>query len=201
MKLSPLSDFEACVLGVLLERELVCGATSPIARTDLLDACGERCRHAPATQASVDTALQALLARNLVTTDASIAAFHSLLAGRFGFDPSQLAALSLLLLNGAQTAQQLVLAGQKLYPFRDPISVTSLLASLHDHPAGPFVEPIEVDRDAAEPRYRHLFSPAGTQTAVTFKTAETTQHIPTGEDELELRLGELDKVIRNLIPE
>ncbi|MGF1644717.1 MAG: DUF480 domain-containing protein [Thiotrichales bacterium] len=205
MTLSPLSDFDAYVLGVLLELELVSGTPSPLALTALRDGCHRHDQLGVRSpdDANLDAAMETLLAHNLITTraDASAGAtlYKSQITARFGFDLAQLAALSLLLRGGPQSAQELAANGQYLYPFSDPESVTATLESLRDHPAGPFVERDDCP-DSVAARYRHAFSRSeGLPAAPRASTANAGA--PTEiSDDLEHKLGELDRIIRDLVP-
>jgi uncharacterized protein YceH (UPF0502 family) len=160
-----LSPAEARVLGSLLEKERTVPATYPLTMKALISACNQSSSRDPLmdlTEAEVSAAVDGLKAHKLVRKvlpshgDRSVK-FRHIAEETLTVDAPQRAILTVLLLRGPQTPQELKTRTERLHRFDDPAAVEEVL---HDM-AGwgdPLVRLLPRRPGQRDARWAHLLS-------------------------------------------
>ena len=160
-----LTAVEARVLGSLLEKELTVPATYPLTMKALISACNQTSSRDPLmdlSEADVAAAVEALKAHRLVRKvlpshgNRSVK-FRQVAVEVLTVDDAQRAVLTVMLLRGPQTPQELRTRTERLHPFADPEAVEEVL---HDM-AGwgdPLVRLLPRRPGQRDARWAHLLS-------------------------------------------
>ncbi len=166
MTLPTLSELEARVLGVLVEKEHTVPDIYPLSLNALTAGCNQKNNRDPvltATEAQVQAALDALKSPTLVieSSGARVTRYsHNL--GRVLKVPAQVEALlATLMLRGPQTAGELRINSERLHRFADISSVEAFLEELATRPdsqGGPLVVRLPRMAGSRENRWAHLLS-------------------------------------------
>jgi uncharacterized protein len=202
---------EMRVIGCLMEKAITTPDQYPLSLNALVNACNQKSNREPVTQLSesdVQDALEALLARGLVT---EITASHSRVSKyqhRFcntEFSDLQLssaetAIICLLFLRGAQTPGELRSRSGRLHSFQSLEEVTSALQSLQTKTGGPYVCQLPREPGKREQRYQECFCSESErpQANVTDFSEEYTQQLKARVLELEAQVEKLNERIQEL---
>ncbi len=133
-----LTAVEARVLGALLEKELTVPATYPLTMKALLSACNQTSSRDPIMvldEATVSAAVDSLKGHKLVRKvlpshgDRSVK-FRQVAVEALTVDEAQRAVLTVLLLRGPQTPQELKTRTERLHAFTDADAVEEVLADM-----------------------------------------------------------------------
>jgi len=160
-----LSDVEARVAGVLMEKETTTPEYYPLSANATLNACNQKSSREPVLNLSepdVRGALFELEQLGLVRTlgDARVAKFEHRMREGLGGAPlrrDEVAVICLLLLRGPQTPAELRARAERLYNFDDNSAVQTTLERLAGR-EDPLVALLPRQPGAREARWAHLLS-------------------------------------------
>jgi len=160
----PLTELQARVLGVLVEKQRTVPDIYPLSLNALTAGCNQKNNRDPvleASEAQVQEAVDALHARSLLSqsSGARVARYEHNLARALRIPDQAVALLAALMLRGAQTAGELRIGCERLHRFADIASVEAFLDELATRPeaqGGPLA--VKLARRAGErgERWAHL---------------------------------------------
>ncbi len=159
-----LNQFEARVLGSLIEKEITTPDYYPLSLNALVNACNQKSNRDPAMNLDEDMVGDALrgLNRNELagpadTTDSRVKKYEHRLQEVFNFTRSETAILCELLLRGAQTPGELRSRAERMHSFDDLSQVQSALQLLMKREP-PLAKLLPRQPGMKEARYAHLLS-------------------------------------------
>ena len=159
-----LDQFEARVLGSLIEKEITTPDYYPLSLNALVNACNQKSNRDPAMNLDEDTVSDALrgLNRNELagpadTTDSRVKKYEHRLQEVFNFTRSETAILCELLLRGPQTLGELRNRAERMHRFDDLSQVQSALQLLMKREP-PLAKLLPRQPGMKEARYAHLLS-------------------------------------------
>ena len=158
-----LTEVEARVLGVLIEKELTTPDYYPLSMNALVNACNQKSNrdpHMDLTEANVDHALRSLEKQELAgraDSDGRVTKYEHRLQEAFNFDRRDVAILCELLLRGPQTPGELRSRASRMHPFEDLSQIQSALQRLAQREP-PLVAMLPRQDGTEESRYTHLMS-------------------------------------------
>ena len=162
--MTKLDEFEARVLGALLEKEVTTPEYYPLSLNALVNACNQKSNRDPVMaldESAVRTALESLNDKNLVgqasSADSRVPKYIHHLQEVFNFDRRESAVLCVLLLRGPQTLGELRGRSERMYRFDDLSVVESALHRLMEREP-PLVMKLARQPGTKESRYAHLLS-------------------------------------------
>jgi len=158
-----LSPEERRVLGALAEKEATVPDTYPMTLRGLQSACNQKNSREPVTdldEGTIQRTLDGLKARNLVrfvyaSHGARTTKFRHVLHERLGLEPAELAVLTVLLLRGPQTVNELRTRTERAHAFGDLDEVVATLEGLAGRPE-PLVVHLPRRSGQKETRWAHL---------------------------------------------
>jgi hypothetical protein len=194
-----LTDLEARILGVLMEKQLTTPDAYPLTLNSLLLACNQKTSREPITnlnQGEVQRSLSNMQDRKLVDVDygTRAARYDQRLTRVLGVDKSVQALLNVLLLRGPQTAAELFTRTQRMFEFTSSASLEEKLQSLCEKTA-PLIVRIPRNVGQREDRYMHLLCGAPDLAALAAQAASSKK--TTGND-LEERVAILEQQVHSL---
>jgi len=141
----PLTELQARVLGVLVEKQRTVPDIYPLSLNALTAGCNQKNNRDPVmnvTDDQVQQAVDALHARSLVSqsSGARVSRFEQNLARALRIPDQAVALLATLMLRGPQTAGELRINSERLHRFADIASVEAFLEELqtrHEAQGGP----------------------------------------------------------------
>lgn len=160
-----LTPVEARVLGSLLEKERTVPATYPLTMKALLSACNQTSSRDPLMQLAepeVEAAIDALKAHKLVRKvlpshgDRSVK-YRQVAVDELALDDAQRAVLTVLLLRGPQTPQELKTRTERLHGFADAAAVEEVLTDMAGW-GDPLVRLLPRRPGQRDARWAHLLS-------------------------------------------
>lgn len=160
-----LTAAEARVLGCLLEKERTVPATYPLTMKALVSACNQSSSRDPIMELSegdVDAAVDVLKTHKLVRKvlpshgDRSVK-YRQVAVEALTVDEPQRAVLTVLLLRGPQTPQELKTRSDRLHPFADAAAVEEVLADMAGW-GDPLVRLLPRRSGQRDARWAHLLS-------------------------------------------
>ncbi|HKL26483.1 MAG TPA: YceH family protein [Desulfuromonadales bacterium] len=160
----PLNEFEARVLGCLVEKELATPDYYPLTLNALVNACNQKSNRDPVMNleaADVQTGLDGLRSRQLAHRSAEgvrTAKYCHNLEGRLGLEPKQTALLAELLLRGPQTLGELRSRADRMTSFADLTAVEEAVTGLLERDP-PLVVRLPRQPGRKEHRYAQLLTP------------------------------------------
>ena len=212
-----LSLLETRVLGVLAEKQRTVPDSYPLTLNSLVSGCNQKSSRDPVIEAAeeeVQVALDSLRAHSLIIETSGGR------ASRYGHNiekvlhvPAQSTALlSMLMLRGPQTADELRINCERLHKFADISSVEGFLAELAERSEGSLVLELPRQPGSRENRWMHLLSgtPLIEEYAHSNPSAATPSHdVTVGEIaalkanvvKLETELGEVRALVEKLYKE
>src|SRR5579862_6971373 len=159
-----LNEFEARVLGALIEKEITTPDYYPISLNALVNACNQKSNREPLMtldEHSVREALRSLNQKELAgpadTFDSRVAKYEHRLQEAFNFTRSETAILCELLLRGPQTPGELRSRAERMHHFDDLSQVQSALHLLMKREP-PLAAVLPRQPGTKEARYVHLLS-------------------------------------------
>jgi uncharacterized protein len=159
-----LDQFEARVLGSLIEKEITTPDYYPLSLNALVNACNQKSNRDPAMNLDEDTVSDALRGLNRIelagpadTTDSRVKKYEHRLQEVFNFTRSETAILCELLLRGPQTPGELRNRGERMHRFDDLSQVQSALQLLMKREP-PLAKLLPRQPGMKEARYAHLLS-------------------------------------------
>jgi uncharacterized protein YceH (UPF0502 family) len=155
-----LSQHEQRVLGCLLEKETLTPEAYPLTLNSLRLACNQKTSREPVMEleeAEVSAALNSLKGRDLVTarTDGRASKYAHSLHKTAVLDSGQKAAITLLLVRGAQTPGELRGRSGRLHDFESPAEVEEVLERLAGQMDGAWARRLERRPGEKEARWAH----------------------------------------------
>ncbi|HEV7642299.1 MAG TPA: DUF480 domain-containing protein [Pyrinomonadaceae bacterium] len=192
-----LNEVEARVLGSLVEKQLTTPEYYPMTLNALTAACNQKTSRDPVVsydEATVQAALDSLHDKYLVYlfhgSTARAVKYKHMLPSVYELEPSETAAICVLLLRGPQTPGEIHSRTGRLYDFKDLNDVQGSLDSLARRDE-PMIVRLERQPGQKDARYAHLLSgPVAAETAAASRPAAVTQ-----KDE---RLEKLEQEVENL---
>lgn len=158
-----LSEFEARVLGCLVEKEITTPEYYPLSLNALVHACNQKSNRDPLMNLDENAVRHALrmlgeqmLARS-ASGDSRVAKYEHRLPDTFNFTRPETAILCELLLRGPQTPGELRSRAERMHPFEDLSVVQSTLKHLMERDP-PLVKVLPRQAGNKEARYMHLLS-------------------------------------------
>jgi len=158
-----LTDYEARVLGSLIEKELTTPEYYPLSLNSLTNACNQKSNRDPVMalmEEDVVRALDSLRFKQLVVLSADggrVPKYRHLLAEKLRLMPAEQAVLCELLVRGPQTVGELRTRGERMHPFGDLAAVEEVLQELMVR-ENPLVTLMPRQPGRKEGRYAQLFS-------------------------------------------
>ena len=164
-----LTENEARVIGVLLEKSVTTPEQYPLSLNALTNGCNQKSNRLPVTQYSEDDIIQtldSLKAKRLIQLESGFGSRVTKYAHRFcntefgdlKLSEFQQAIITELLLRGPQTPGELRGRCQRLAKFSDVGDVESTINSLIAYQPNPLICALPKEAGKREVRYRHLFS-------------------------------------------
>jgi uncharacterized protein len=159
-----LSPFEARVLGVLAEKQVLTPDVYPLSLNAIVNACNQLSNREPVMslgEETVEACLKRLQENHLAQTyypaGSRVAKFQHMMSDVFSLDDAKLSLITLLLLRGPQTCGELRGRTARMYPFA---SVDSVERSLNDLAANDPALVMQLPRapGTKESRWAHLLS-------------------------------------------
>jgi len=163
-----LTDLEARVIGVLIEKSITTPDQYPLSLNALRNGCNQKSNREPVlnlAETEVQSILDGLTKRHLVMEKSGFGSRvpkfqHRFCNSEFGslkFTDQELALVCVLLLRGPQTAGELRSRTHRMCSFSDAAEVESILGVLGQREDGPFVTLLAREPGKREPRYAQLF--------------------------------------------
>jgi uncharacterized protein YceH (UPF0502 family) len=159
-----LSEIEARIIGALIEKQLTTPEYYPLTLNALVAACNQKTNREPVvayTEAMVQKSLDELRDRNLAYvfygSTSRVPKYKHILDKVYELEPSEVAALCVLMLRGAQTLGELRERTGRLYEFSGLGEVNETLDNLMRREE-PLVVRLERQPGQKEVRYAHLLS-------------------------------------------
>jgi hypothetical protein len=199
-----LTDVQARVLGVLVEKEKTVPDTYPLSLNALTAGCNQKNNRSPVmelSEAAVQAALDSLKARVLVI-EASGARVtrYSHNTGRVLRIPEQSVALiATLMLRGPQTAGELRINSERLHRFADISSVEAFLEELATRPesqGGALAELLPRRPGERESRWRQCLTAPAPEYALA--SSAVSQPLQESDDGLHSRVQRLEEAVQAL---
>lgn len=164
-----LTEDEARVIGVLLEKSVTTPEQYPLSLNALVNGCNQKSNRLPVTkytEEDVNNIIEGLKAKHLIQLETGFGSrvdkyTHRFCNTEFGditLSDHQQAIITELLLRGAQTAGELRGRCQRLTSFNDMSDVEAAINSLIAYQPTPLVEALPREAGKREVRYRHRFS-------------------------------------------
>jgi uncharacterized protein YceH (UPF0502 family) len=161
--LPALSLLETRVLGTLAEKQRTVPDSYPLTLNTLVLGCNQKTSRDPvmdATEAEVQAAIDSLKRYSLIVESSGgrVARYAHNLERALQLSSESCALVTALFLRGPQTAGELRIGCERLYPFADISAVQDVLNELAARPAGAFVVELPRLPGARENRWAHLLS-------------------------------------------
>jgi uncharacterized protein YceH (UPF0502 family) len=198
-----LSDVEARVLGVLVEKESTTPEYYPLSLNALVNACNQKSNRDPVMTLEEETVRQALrslsdqaMARS-AGGDSRVPKFEHRLNELYNFHRHEIAVLCVLLLRGPQTPGELRTRAERMYAFEDLEAVHSALHLLMRREP-PLAKILPRQPGTKESRYMHLLS--GSDAPANHSQPEQAEERPHSilSSQSETRLAQIETEIAEL---
>ena len=195
----PLTPTQQRVVGALAEKEATVPDTYPMTLKGLQTACNQRNSREPVTdldEHTVQATLDDLKARNLVrfvyaSHGARTTKYRHVLHERLGLEPAELAVLTVLLLRGPQTVNELRTRTERAHAFTDLDEVVSTLEGLAAR-SEPLVVHLPRQSGQKETRWMHLLGGPVDVDALAAAVPAPRSASPAAPAGLEARVAELE---------
>jgi len=194
-----LTEFEARVLGALIEKETTTPEYYPLSLNALVNACNQKSNREPVMaldEDAVRTALRSLAEQTLArpaASDGRVPKYEHRMQEVFNFHRHELALLCVLLLRGPQTPGELRARTERMYAFDDLDSVHSALNLLMRR-APPLVKALPRRPGEKEGRFAHLLC-GDAELRVPPATVDANSQVPMEDSD---RLGRLESAVNSL---
>ena len=201
----PLTDIQQRVRGALAEKEATVPDTYPMTLRGLQTACNQKNNREPVTdhgEAELQVVLDELKARHLVrfvyaSHGARSTKYRHVLDEQLGLDAAELALVTVLLLRGPQTLNELRMRTERAHAFSGNDEVAAVLESMAAR-SEPVVVHLPRQPGQKETRWAHLLGDGPDERAVPTSpapAATTASSVPAG---LEARVAELEERVAAL---
>ena len=159
----PLSQLEARILGVLIEKSRTTPDAYPLTVNSLAAGCNQKTSRDPvmsATESEVQSALEELRGRTLIMesygASGRVLRYAHNFAKVYEVPSAGMDLLAVLMLRGPQTASELRANCERLHRFADASAVEAYLEELAERPSGAMVLKLPRQPGAREQRWTHL---------------------------------------------
>lgn len=166
-----LTQAEARVLGVLIEKQLAVPDTYPLTLNALIAGCNQKSSREPVmtmNEREVREALDSLRHGSLIieSSGSRVMRYEHNARRVLGVPSESVALLATLMLRGPQTSAELRTNAERLQRFSDASALEGFLEELAAWPAGPLVTRMPRQPGAREQRWAHLLcgAPVASQT-------------------------------------
>ncbi len=201
-----LSQNEARVLGVLMEKEVTTPDQYPLSLNSLTSGCNQKSSREPViqlTEAEVLDSVSSLIEKHIVLEDSGFGSrvikykhrFCNTEFGKLTLTGQEFAIICLLLLRGPQTPGELRSRSGRMCQFKDVAETESVLNHLMSREDGPFVRKLPREPGKRESRFQQLI--AEETLSVDAQPSETTEDNQQGN--LEQRVKTLELQVATLI--
>lgn len=160
-----LSDLEVRVLGSLLEKDLSTPEYYPLSLNALVSACNQKTNREPVVSYDESTAyagLELLRERRLAAfvneSGSRVEKYRHRISEQFNLTRGELAVLTVMLLRGPQTLNELKERSARMHPFADLEAVQHVLERLAERSPEPLTILLPKLAGTKEPRWMHLLS-------------------------------------------
>jgi uncharacterized protein YceH (UPF0502 family) len=172
-----LSDYEARVIGCLIEKQITTPEQYPMSLNALTNACNQKSNRDPVLQLA-ETEVQALIdglsRKHLLLEKSGFGSrvpkyqqrFCNTEFSVFQFTPQERAIVCELLLRGPQTPGELRSRAARMADFADAAEAEAALDALAQRPSGALVLRLAREPGRREERYTHLFGSRGADSSV-----------------------------------
>jgi len=161
--LQPLSQIEARILGVLIEKSKTTPDAYPLTVNSLTAGCNQKTSREPVmslSESEVQSALEELRGRTLIMesygASGRVLRYAHNFAKVYDVPAAGMDLLAVLMLRGPQTASELRANCERLHRFADASTVEAYLEELADRASGAMVLKLPRQPGAREPRWSHL---------------------------------------------
>jgi len=161
--LQPLSQIEARILGVLIEKTKTTPDAYPLTVNSLTAGCNQKTSRDPVmsvTESEVQGALEELRGRTLIMesygASGRVLRYAHNFAKVYDVPAASTDLLAILMLRGPQTASELRANCERLHRFADASTVEAYLEELADRASGAMVLKLPRQPGAREQRWTHL---------------------------------------------
>lgn len=161
--LQPLSQIEARILGVLIEKAKTTPDAYPLTVNSLAAGCNQKTSRDPVmsvTESEVQGALEELRGRTLIMesfgASGRVLRYAHNFAKVYDVPAAGMDLLAVLMLRGPQTASELRANCERLHRFADASTVEAYLEELADRASGAMVLKLPRQPGAREQRWTHL---------------------------------------------
>lgn len=158
-----LSQLEARILGVLIEKSRTTPDAYPLTVNSLAAGCNQKTSRDPvmsATESEVQSALEELRGRTLIMesygASGRVLRYAHNFAKVYDVPSAGVDLLAVLMLRGPQTASELRANCERLHRFADASAVEAYLEELAERPSGAMVLKLPRQPGAREQRWTHL---------------------------------------------
>jgi len=207
----PLTPIEVRILGSLLEKQYATPDNYPLTLNSLGTACNQKTSRDPVTDYTEDDLLRGLDKLHQMKLvwkvfSGRTAKYEQNLADTLTLEPEERAAITLLMLRGAQTAGEIRSRADRLFEFESVAQVESVLRGLASGEE-PLVVELPRQPGQKESRWMHLLSgeveipevPAGMSADATAKASFPLENrVAKLEETVERLTEELEKLRRDL---
>ena len=160
-----LDETEVRVLGCLVEKAITTPEYYPLSLNAVKNACSQRSSRDPVVEydeGTVMRALERLRDKHLVWfvsgSESRVTKYKHRVSEALDLTPQEMAALCLLMLRGPQTAGEIRARSERLWSFRDPQEVETVLQGLAKRAEQALVVCLARQPGRKEPRFAHLLS-------------------------------------------
>lgn len=195
-----LTDIEARILGSLMEKQLTTPDAYPLTLNSLVIACNQKTSREPQTNFSngdVQHCLNVLRDRKLVEVEYGSRAdrFSQRLTRELGLDKKMQALLTVILLRGPQTVNELLARTQRMVDFDASQQVEELLQH-QCQKTEPIIKRIPRQSGQREDRFAHLLCG---EPDIPSLTATMQQSNKAVSNDLEVRIAKLEEQVAQLM--
>jgi uncharacterized protein YceH (UPF0502 family) len=198
-----LSQAEARVLGVLVEKQRTVPDTYPLTLNALAAGCNQKTSREPVLSLSdgeVQEALDALRERSMVmeTSGGRVMRYAHNAERALALPSQSVALLATLLLRGPQTAGELRINADRLHRFADISAVEAFLHELAARPAGALVAELPRASGTRETRWMQLLTGASAATSLAAAAATPVEAAASDAAVLRREIAELREEVAAL---
>lgn len=194
----PLSQLEARILGVLIEKSRTTPDAYPLTVNSLAAGCNQKTSRDPVmsvTESEVQSALEELRGRTLIMesygASGRVLRYAHNFAKVYDVPSAGVDLLAVLMLRGPQTASELRANCERLHRFADASTVEAYLEELAERSTGAMTRKLPRQPGAREQRWTHLLCGEA--------VLETSGHANTAApSELEARVEQLERDVAEL---
>jgi uncharacterized protein YceH (UPF0502 family) len=200
--LQPLSQIEARILGVLIEKAKTTPDAYPLTVNSLTAGCNQKTSREPVmsvSESEVQSALEDLRGRTLIMesygASGRVLRYAHNFSKVYDVPAAGMDLLAVLMLRGPQTASELRANCERLHRFADASSVEAYLEELAERASGAMVLKLARQPGAREQRWTHLL--CGEPAPETSRQS-TTGKVATACADLEARVERLEQEVAEL---